>query len=232
MKILFLLACLLFSASFAFAQGVITNETVIEMSKNGLSSEIIKAKIKASETKFDTSTEAIKKLTEAGVAEPVIVAMIEKQDSQKQTEKQEKKEASKMSEAIPEQGNLSDILGKKKVYIYSEDLKSRDIIIKVLNKDKSFEIVDKLEDSDFAIKFEVWIDSVGAVANRTGDTTTVTESRARVGTLTILMPSSDSNRVRFVYSTKKTQRSILFDHPAESTTKQFLKDLSKIATKE
>jgi hypothetical protein len=228
MKILFLLACLLFSTSFAFAQGVITNETVIEMSKNGLSSEIIKAKIKASETKFDTSTEAIKKMTEAGVAEPVIVAMIEKQDSQKQTAKQEQKENSKISDSIPEQGNLSDIVGKKKVYIYSEDLKSRDIIIKELNKSKLFEVVDKLEDSDFAIKFEVWIESVGAVANRNGNTTTVSNSQVRKGVLTILMPSENSNRVRFIYSAKKTQTFVFNDHPAESTTKQFIKDLSKL----
>ena len=216
---------LIILTTFVFAQSVLTNDGVIEMVKGGLSAEIIKAKIKSSSTKFDTSTEALKKLTDAKVPESVIVAMIEQEQSQKQTAAQTKKETTEAAEKIPEQGELSDILGMKKIYVFSEDIKERDIIKTELRKDNSFNfvVVDKIEDCDFAIKYESWEEVLNV---------TSVYNKQTVGVLTILMSSLDANsdRVRYIYSTKKTKYYIWERNPAESATKQFIKDLTKIAS--
>lgn len=228
-KFLFAVLMTIFCSILVLAQSIITNENVIEMVKSGLSAEVIKAKIKSSEINFDTSTEALKKLSEANVPESVVVAMIEQEQSQKQNAKQEKKDTSKVSDSIPEQGKLSDIVGKKKAYIFTTDLKARDIIIKEIGKKNSLEIVDKLEDSDFAIKYESWEETVNVTASAYGNTATARENKQTIGLLTILMPSLDENssRIRFVYSTKKSKYFIWENNPAESTTKQFIKDLFK-----
>ena len=59
------------------AQTKLTNKDVLEMIKSGLSTEIIVAKIKASPSAFDTSTMALQELKAAGVADAVILAMVE-----------------------------------------------------------------------------------------------------------------------------------------------------------
>jgi hypothetical protein len=56
---------------------VLTNADVIRLVKAGLSPATIEAKIAASETKFDTTTDGLVALAEADVPDPVIRAMIE-----------------------------------------------------------------------------------------------------------------------------------------------------------
>jgi hypothetical protein len=56
---------------------VLTNETVVKMLKDGLAETIVIAKIKASETRFDTSAEAMNQLKQAGVSDAVLLAMVE-----------------------------------------------------------------------------------------------------------------------------------------------------------
>ena len=65
----------------AQTQETLTNEKVVEMVKNGFSEQIVVAKIKSSKNSFDTSTEAIKQLKNAGVSDSVILAMVEKTSS-------------------------------------------------------------------------------------------------------------------------------------------------------
>lgn len=227
-KILLLCSFIFWCSASVLSQSVLTNDSVIEMVKSGLSNEIIAAKIRSSETNFDTTNEGLKKLTESKVHESVVVAMIDRQDAQKQTAKAEAKESNKLSESIPEQGTLADIKDKKNVYIFSEDTKSRDKIVKELAKKNRFEVVDKIEDSDFVMKFVVWTETIGSTGSVYGNTATITEKQVRVGVLTVMMPSQTSNRIRLIYSNKQTQRGLLLDHPAEKTTKQFLKDLAKL----
>lgn len=209
-KLLLIIIC----SISVLAQSIITNENVAEMVKSGLSAEIIKAKIKSSETKFDTSTEALKKLSEQGIPESVVVAMIEREESQKQITSQEKKETSKIFDSVPEQGKLSDIADKTKVYIYTDELKARDIIAKHLTKDKRIAVVDKIEDSDFAIRYHTELSPRG-------------NGYELVGYFSVIMPSEDGNRIRQIYSVIKSKFFAWDDNPAESTTKQFIKDLSK-----
>jgi len=59
------------------ATEVLTNEHVLRMLRDGIASEIIVAKIKASTTHFDTSPSTIQTLKENGMTDAVILAMIE-----------------------------------------------------------------------------------------------------------------------------------------------------------
>ncbi len=76
-----LLLLLLSSAWTLFAQnntgqdGVLTNQAVIEMTNAGLAPGIIIARIQASRTSFDLSTDGLIHLSQAGVTEDVIRAM-------------------------------------------------------------------------------------------------------------------------------------------------------------
>ena len=73
---LLLAACLLASASATApvsAQEVVTNETVIQMVKAGFSESVILAKMRSSQTKFDTRTDALIELKKAGYDDLVIL---------------------------------------------------------------------------------------------------------------------------------------------------------------
>jgi hypothetical protein len=63
--------------AFLILAALLTNDDVVKLTKAGLSAETIVAKIRASETKFDTSTDALVALANAGVPDAVIRAMIE-----------------------------------------------------------------------------------------------------------------------------------------------------------
>jgi hypothetical protein len=62
----------------------LSNTDILEMQKAGLGAAIILAKIKGSATNFDTSTAALKTLKEAGVADEVILAVVESSNSPRQ----------------------------------------------------------------------------------------------------------------------------------------------------
>lgn len=71
-----------FAASTLFAQTeTLTNSTVIEMTKAGLSSEIISSKILKSDTRFDTSAAALIEMKKAGVSDDVIKIVMERADT-------------------------------------------------------------------------------------------------------------------------------------------------------
>lgn|SRR5262245_3727429 len=73
------LATALFTPSLAprsMAQEVLTNDSVVGMVKSGLTEGVIIEKIRASQRKFDTSTDGLIKLKGAGVPDKVIEAMI------------------------------------------------------------------------------------------------------------------------------------------------------------
>src|SRR5688500_1492376 len=55
----------------------LTNKDVVDMTKAGLSADVIIAKIKSSKTKFDTSPNTLTELKAANVSDVVILAMVE-----------------------------------------------------------------------------------------------------------------------------------------------------------
>lgn len=71
----FLMTSLLMTRSVD-AQEVLTNESIVEMVKAGLSERVIIAKIRNSPTKFDTQTDALIALKKNGVPEKVIEAIM------------------------------------------------------------------------------------------------------------------------------------------------------------
>ena len=60
-------------------QEKLTNQSVIDMVKVGLSTEIIITKIKSSPSSFDTSSNALQVLKKAGVSDSVVLAMVKKE---------------------------------------------------------------------------------------------------------------------------------------------------------
>ena len=65
------------AASAPVVSEVLTNDQVLKMFKDGIASEIIVAKIKASPSSFETSPATLQKLKEDGVTDAVVLAMIE-----------------------------------------------------------------------------------------------------------------------------------------------------------
>ena len=62
--------------SGVWAEDPLTNDDVVRLAKAGLDATIIISKIESSETAFDTSTDALVKLADSGVANEVISAMM------------------------------------------------------------------------------------------------------------------------------------------------------------
>jgi hypothetical protein len=79
-KILFLTVCLALAA-LAQQTEILTNATVVEMAKVGLSREVILKKINDSRNRFDVSTSALIELKKAGVSDEVIALMLEKAEA-------------------------------------------------------------------------------------------------------------------------------------------------------
>src|SRR2546427_282308 len=67
---------LLLTTPSGFAQEVLTNQSVVEMVKAGLSERVIVAKIRTSPTNFDVRTDALIALKKNGVPEKVIEAIL------------------------------------------------------------------------------------------------------------------------------------------------------------
>jgi len=90
------------------------NKDVIELVKAGLSTDIVKTKIKTSKTNFDTSVPALQELKAAGVPDDVILAMV-----QAQTENSASKpaEVSPASTSSPET-TAASATGETKALVY------------------------------------------------------------------------------------------------------------------
>ena len=58
-------------------QETLSNQSIVEMTGSGLTSDLIITKIKSSKTAFDTSAAALQSLKKAGVADAVIMAMVQ-----------------------------------------------------------------------------------------------------------------------------------------------------------
>jgi hypothetical protein len=59
--------------------------------------------------------------------------------------------SAQINNSAPEYGTLTDVRNYHRVYVYSEDLDSRNLILQELRKDQQIEVVGKLEDAEFFI---------------------------------------------------------------------------------
>ena len=79
-KIILVLALSIFSiAAFSQSAAVLTNAEIIKLHKSKVGDKIIITKIQSSQVKFDISTDALVSLSQSGVSEVVIDAMMDKQ---------------------------------------------------------------------------------------------------------------------------------------------------------
>jgi len=76
MLVLAVVSLTLLSATSLTAQEVLTNDSVLAMKKAGMSDSLILAKIRTSQTKFDTSTKGLIGLKSAGLSDQIIEAMV------------------------------------------------------------------------------------------------------------------------------------------------------------
>lgn len=124
---------------------VLTNNSIVELVKAGLSERIITAKIKGSKTEFDTSAVALTKLKESGVSEELILVMIEAKpkviEEPKENSKSENQKTAEMKEAV----------GKRKIFLITEDEESRIELIKKLTS-KGFSFVDNRTLADLLLE--------------------------------------------------------------------------------
>jgi hypothetical protein len=66
------------SATFAQNKDLITNKTIIDLKKAGISKGVLKALIECADCNFETSTSSILNLQKAGIDEEIIIAMSDK----------------------------------------------------------------------------------------------------------------------------------------------------------
>lgn len=219
MKYLTLLFILLFSFS-AFGQNkpVLTNESIIELVNAGVSDVIIIAKIKSSDANFDTSTDALIKLKNNKVSDNVQAAMFERGAAM--DEQATKDSVVEMTTDVTENGTLSEIADKTRVFLTTEDFKARETMIKELSKYPRLQSVDKPENADFILAYGI----AGTFANgnfvgEVGDLVAITRGSK---------DAQGKTRVRIHYSVRITQETLFDLNPAKSTMRRFIKEFKKV----
>jgi hypothetical protein len=201
----------------------------VEMVKSGLSETIIIAKIRNTESKFDTSTEALSDLTKEKVSDNVIAAMIDSAGAQNRSRMDAMNDKVDITLDAPDNGDLSEVLDLKKVYFYTTDPKGRDVLTKQIKKYPQFELVDSIDKAEFVIMFAIvgrgsWSGFAGIkVKENTGELFVVKLGRK---------DSQGKTHVRILFSIQKTQDYIGDAHPAKSSMEKFIDKLEDLRKKQ
>ena len=215
------------TATFTQEASLLSNADVVEMSNAGLAPAVIISKIRTSRGKFKTDLESLKALTESGVSEQVIAAMIEKQ-SVEETPKAE----IKYSDVDPEFGSLEEIRGMNKVFLAVPDLNARKIIVEGLTKIKGLRIVQNREEADFAMMFLSERVDMGSNSFLKTNTNVVFLGELRAYTYLPPKPGEENGRVRYVWQTRKSQDwsgGLTFNrHPAKNAVNEFVNSFKKL----
>lgn len=122
---------------FALFQTPLTNKDVVDLVKAGLGPEVVAAKIRTSQTDFDTSPDALKALKREGVPDAVILAMLDP----------------KTPAARPEPAKRRVAFAEvKRIYVgpmgNSDDAERFRMLLKDELGDKGFAVVEKESDAD------------------------------------------------------------------------------------
>lgn len=183
----------------------VTNNTIVEMTKAGLSDEIIIAKIRTSSVEFDTSTAALAELKKLGVSEAVIVSMIGRAVSGTRLS------ASKQLE-------MSDAVGKKRIFVDCLDDKSKLEILKVIKK-RGYRSV--LNEADAQIVFRFSFETSNFQFG-------MTEIQQKNGKLAVFLYSGDESQLIWV---KQRDAQILgkpLHKQAKDYSEDFLDDMERL----
>lgn len=140
LPILFLLL-----SGHVMAQDSLTNKDVIDLTKAGVTEDIIIAKIKSSRCNFDTSSNSLIELKTSNVSDNVILAVLNCS------------KASSNTKPVTKNDNLytiADAAGKRKVFIDSEDEQSELAIAKELRK-RGFEVIRTRDVAELILEFKI-----------------------------------------------------------------------------
>ncbi|HST54109.1 MAG TPA: hypothetical protein VLJ61_19030 [Pyrinomonadaceae bacterium] len=145
-----------------------------------------------------------------------------------------------VNDKLPEYGTLSEVKDARKVYVHSEDLSSRELILKELANDKLLEVVGKPEDAEFFIFYgRSFIDngysSFGGVFGGVFGSVT-TKSTSEFGEYYVIKRGdkleTGGNRPRILWG----KQNLIVVHgnaffksklPAKEVTREFVKELKK-----
>jgi hypothetical protein len=122
--------------------------------------------------------------------------------------------------ASAEYGSLSELTGPLKIFIFTTDIDSRQLIAKELAKDPKLTIVAAKEDADVTLYFRLWSEESLAAGTTLS---TVFGSLVVAKTVT----RKDQQRLRICWNTQKNAHVRWNAHPAVSATREFLKALKK-----
>lgn len=220
MKYLTLIFVLLFSISvFGQNKPVLTNQSVIDLVKAGISDVIIITKIKSSNVNFDTSTDALINLKNNNVSNNIQTAMFERA-AEMQTQAAQK-DTGEITLEAPENGNLSELAGKSKVYFYTDDTEARNIMAKELEKYSGLQSVATPDESDFTLIYAI-VDTIynGDFVGKVGEFYAITRGATR--------DAQGRTRVRIHYSVRIAQETIFDLNPAKSTMRRFIKEIKNV----
>jgi hypothetical protein len=127
---------------------ILTNNDVIDLVKSNISADIIVAKIRSSECKFDTSPEALKGLKEAGVSDEVVLSMVEAPSVKEQIPSPVEEHLAKVSDEIQAERTKRDAECPKCKFILisSVDSKNGSVTDDWLSKNQSEYMKHRRED--------------------------------------------------------------------------------------
>jgi hypothetical protein len=126
----------------------------------------------------------------------------------------------------PEYGDISEIVNKRKVYIYTDDLEARDRMVKEINKYNGLEVVSKIDDSEMVILFAGAKVVTGAIYNPVSNT--ATQTHKELGEMRVVIPGSSPNALKIVWHAGKSTKFRFGKDPDIKCIQEFIKDLKKV----
>jgi hypothetical protein len=145
-----------------------------------------------------------------------------------------------VNNSLPEYGTLSDIKDMHRVYVHSEDLEARDLILDELGKDSHLQVVGKVEEAEFFIFYgrsflDTGYSSFGGIFGGVFGNVT-TKNTAEVGEYYVFMRGdkleSGAYRPRIIWGKQNLRvfrgnALMKTKLPAKEVTKKFVKELEK-----
>ena len=216
---LVLIVSLLFGSMETVAQNsevVLTNDDIVEMVKNSIPNSIIVAKINHSKTLFNTSTDGIKKLKEAGISDEVIIVMIESAGAKFENRNE-------IQDVVYE---LKDATEKKRIFVNSTDEKSLLEIVQVLKKN-DFTVVSDVARAELVLKFEYSINemNIGFSPGIRGGIYMGQTSKQQNGKFMIFLLKDGKEHLVFIRERRPSTIGKLLHKQAKDFTESFVKEV-------
>ena len=211
------------------------NEDVIQMTRAGLSPEVILAKLRGSSCKFDTSPSSLVAMKEAGVADDVLLEMVRNPNGQPVKEEEPKAAptpetvVSRQSPAdnLPEYGHISEIRRMRRVFVIADDIDSQNLLVNALQSYDGLQIVGSPDRAEIFVGFTQGSSATGVVFQGLFPGTIDHRTKAQF----FVYYKSETGRSRIVWQeTEDTQSSsgLVLSRPNEvNVARHFIKALKK-----